>query len=102
MVKLAKEYGELEKILKPYREYREVTKQLTEMQSILDDLASDRDLRELAEAESPDLASRREALLQHLVGKLVTGDEAKIASVILEIRAGVGGEEASLFASELL
>jgi peptide chain release factor 1 len=102
MVKLAKEYGELEKILKPYREYRGVTGQLRETQSILADETSDGDLRELAEAELPNLTGKREALIQQLVSKLVTGDESKISSVILEIRAGTGGEEAALFARELL
>src|SRR5688572_2689979 len=55
MVKLAKEYGELEKVLKPFREYREVTTHLSEMQGILDDPAGDADLQEIAQAEVPEL-----------------------------------------------
>jgi peptide chain release factor 1 len=102
MVKLAKEHGELEKVLKPYREYCTVAGQLREMQSILDDPAGDADLRALADAELPDLVARREQLLAAMVEKLVTGDEAAISSVMLEIRAGTGGEEAALFANELL
>src|SRR5262245_6628010 len=102
MVKLAKEHGELEKTLKPYREYRSVAQQLNEAQGIIDDPASERDFRQMAEAELPDLRSRREALLQQMIARLVTGDEAAISSVILEIRAGTGGEEAALFARELL
>jgi peptide chain release factor 1 len=102
MVKLAKEHGELEKVLKPFREYRVVTGQLREMQGILDDPAGDADLQQLAEAELPDLAARRERLLAAMVEKLVTGDEAAIGSVMVEIRAGTGGEEAALFANELL
>jgi peptide chain release factor 1 len=102
LVQLAKEHGELEKTLKPYREYRDVTTQLVEMQAILDDPAGDPDLRELATAERPALAARREELIQRLVEKLVTSNEASISSVIVEIRAGTGGEEAALFANELL
>jgi peptide chain release factor 1 len=101
MVKLAKEHGELEKTLKPFREYRSVTQQLNDAQSIVDDPASDREFRQLAEAELPELKARREALLQQMIARLVTGDEAAISSVILEIRAGTGGEEAALFAGDL-
>src|SRR5262245_34929961 len=102
MVKLAKEHGELEKTLKPYREYRSVAQQLNDAQAIIDDPSSDREFRQLAEGELPELQGRREALLQQMIARLVTGDEAAISSVILEIRAGTGGEEAALFARELL
>ncbi len=102
MVKLAQEHGQLEKLLKPYREYRRVTDQYNESAEILADDEMDADLKELAEAELPELAERREALLAGLREKLVTGDEASISSLILEIRAGTGGDEAALFAGELL
>lgn len=102
IVRLAKEHGELEKLLKPYREYRQTTAQLQEMQAILDDHDADADLRELAEAEAPALATRRERVLNQMIEKLVTSDEAAVSSVIIEIRAGTGGEEAALFANELL
>lgn len=102
IVKLAKEHGELEKILKPFRDYRSVTAQLREMNEILADPKSDSDLRELAEAEMPALTQRREALLRQMIEKLVTGDESAISSVIVEIRAGTGGDEAALFAGDLL
>ncbi len=101
MTKLAREYGELEKIARPYRDYRQVTEQLNETLAILAD-GSDADLRELAEAERPELEARREKLLNDLKERLVTGDEGSIRSVILEIRAGTGGEEAALFAGDLL
>lgn len=102
MVKLAQEHGQLEKLLKPFREYRRVTDQLNESTEIIEDHDSDAELKELAAAELPELEQRREALLTELQGKLVTGDEASISSVILEIRAGTGGDEAALFAAELL
>ncbi|MFQ5807869.1 MAG: peptide chain release factor 1, partial [Phycisphaerae bacterium] len=102
VVKLAREHGTLEKILKPFREYRRVTDQINESHEIIADDHSDDELRELARAELPALEARREELLDELKEKLVTGDEASINSVILEIRAGTGGAEAALFAAELL
>jgi len=102
MVKLGREHGRLEKVLKPFREYRRATDQLNESHAIIADAGSDDELRELAEAELPELEARREKLLNELQEKLVTGDEASIHSVMLEIRAGTGGEEAALFAGELL
>ena len=102
MVKLAQEHGQLEKLLKPYREYRTATDQYNESVEIIEAADSDPELCELAEAELPDLETKRETLLQTLQEKLVTGDEAKINSVIVEVRAGTGGDEAALFAGELL
>jgi peptide chain release factor 1 len=72
------------------------------MPGILDDPAGDADLRQLAEAELPALAGRRERLIAAMIEKLVTGEESSIRSIIVEIRAGTGGEEAALFANELL
>lgn len=97
----AREHGQLEKTLKPYYEYRTVTKQLNELQEILD-AAADPDLCQLAQAELPDLRAKRETLLKTLQEQLLTGDDAKISSIILEIRAGTGGDEAALFARELM
>lgn len=102
VVKLANQHGLLEKILKPFREYRRVSEQINESGEIIEDPGSDEELRELARAELPELERRRARLLEELKEKLVTGDEASISSVILEVRAGTGGEEAALFAGELV
>jgi peptide chain release factor 1 len=102
IVMLGRELGQLEKVLKPYREYRSVSAQLAESVALCNDSATDAELRELAEGELPALTTRRDALCQAMVEKLVTGDEAKISSIIVEIRAGTGGDEAGLFARELL
>lgn len=102
MVRLANEHGRLEKVLRPYRDYRRVMQQLRESREILADREADRELRALAEAELPELEARRNRLLDELKERLVTGDEAAINSVILEVRAGTGGEEAALFAAELV
>ena len=102
IVQLAREHGGLEKILKPFREYRRIAEQLRESYEIIDAETPDPDLVELAEAELPELTEQREALLQQLQEKLVTGDEANVRSIIVEIRAGTGGDEAALFAGELV
>jgi peptide chain release factor 1 len=102
MVKLTQEHGRLEKLVKRYREYRRATEQLNELAEIIANRESDAELKELAEAELPGLQEQRETLLTDLQEKLVTGDEASITSLILEVRAGTGGEEAALFAGELL
>ncbi len=102
ITKLIREHGELERIVKPYRDYRTVTEQLNESYEIVDDEDGDAELQELAESEIPDLESRRASVVKTLEERLVTGDEAAIRSIILEIRAGTGGDEAALFAGELL
>ena len=101
MTKLAREHGELEKIAKPYRDYQRVTNQINESRQILAE-ETDSDLRQLAEGELPALEEERESLIQTLQERLVTGDEASVRSIILEIRAGTGGDEAALFAADLL
>jgi peptide chain release factor 1 len=101
MVQLAREHGELEKIARTYREYRRISDQLEESEQLAVD-NSDEELRQLAEAELPGLRARREQLLDSLKERLVTGNQAAVRSIILEIRAGTGGEEAALFASDLL
>ena len=62
----------------------------------------DSDLIELAREELPSLESRAEALLESLQGRLVTAEDRAVGAVILEIRAGVGGDEAGLWAGDLV
>ncbi len=100
--KLAVELGGMQRIVRPYLEYRKLTGQLAELRAILNDPSSDADLRSLAEAELPDVQARRDAIVHELQEKLVTGDEAGIRSIMVEIRAGTGGDEAALFAGELV
>ncbi len=100
--RLARERGGLEKTAEVYRDYRRASAQLAETRAIVEDGAADAELRELAQAELPDLEARRDALVRALQERLVTSDEATINSIIVEIRAGTGGDEAALFAGELL
>jgi peptide chain release factor 1 len=63
---------------------------------------TDADLAAMARAELPALESRADALLDELERLLVTSDDSRVGAVILEVRAGVGGDEAALFAGDLL
>jgi peptide chain release factor 1 len=97
---LLKERGHLDKLVAPFRELVRLRDEAEQARSLLEE--DDPELRELAEAEIPELTQRREKLLRGLQERLVTGDEALIRSVLVEIRAGTGGDEAALFARDLL
>ncbi|MFP4053159.1 MAG: peptide chain release factor 1 [Phycisphaerae bacterium] len=102
IIALSKERSRLERIVVPYREYRKLAGDRDEAMSILEDPDGDADLKELAAAEYEELKEQAENAIEHVKGLLVMSDEAAIGSVVLEIRAGTGGEEAALFAGDLL
>ncbi|HET6429869.1 MAG TPA: peptide chain release factor 1 [Phycisphaerae bacterium] len=102
IVAAAKEHARVGRVVVPYRQYRDLSGQIDGVRGLLDDPATDREMRELAEAEAAELAGRRDDLLEEITQLLVMSDSAEIDSVILEIRAGTGGDEAALFAADLL
>jgi peptide chain release factor 1 len=102
IVALAKEYARLARIAEPYRRYRELARQQEEAEAILADPASDAEMKQLAQAELEALADKTRQAVEYVKGLLVMGEEDEIKSVMLEIRAGTGGEEAALFAADLL
>ena len=97
--KAAKTLSELEPLVQKYREYKVVQKDFEGAEELVRE--SDADMRELAEEELKSLETRREALLQELKILLVPKDPNDEKNVILEIRAGTGGDEAALFAADL-
>ncbi|HSP99745.1 MAG TPA: peptide chain release factor 1 [Candidatus Dormibacteraeota bacterium] len=97
--RLAKERAELEPIVAAYREWKTVSRDIEGHKQLLE--SSDADIRELVKAELPELRARAEALQQRLTILLLPKDPNDDRNVVLEIRAGTGGEEASLFAAEL-
>jgi len=101
IVRLSKEHAHLRRLAEPYRKYLKIRAQIEEAESIIDDAAGDPDLRELAEAELPDLKAEADAIMEGLIDGLVVGEDANVDSVIMEIRAGTGGDEAALFARDL-
>ena len=98
---LAKERAEIEPVFRKYEEYKRVRKDLEEARHILADPRSEPDLRRMAEAEAEELAAREDALAGELRTMLLPKDPNDGRDVILEIRAGAGGDEASLFAQDL-
>ncbi len=96
----AKERADLEDIVAAYRAYKETTKELGETKTLLTDDV-DPELRELAEAEVTRLQARLADLKAHLQQLLLPQDPRDTRDVIVEIRAGAGGDEAGLFAADL-
>jgi peptide chain release factor 1 len=101
LVSLTKEQGKLMPLVSRYRQYRKTASQLDEARTILADPQQDAEMRELAEAEVETLTAQQAAVLEEIKNTLVMADDAAIDSVIMEIRPGTGGDEASLFARDL-
>jgi len=97
--KAAKALAELEPLVQKYREYKTVEEDLAGTTELAK--GSDADMRALAEEELPALTAKRDLLLQELKVLLVPKDPNDEKNVILEIRAGTGGDEAALFAADL-
>src|SRR5438105_10439947 len=95
---LMKERGQLLKSVQPYKELENVRKQKQDAQALL----ADPDMKAEAEAEVAALTKRETELLAFLEEMALSNDATSARSAIMEIRPGVGGEEASLFAGELL
>ncbi|MUO79444.1 peptide chain release factor 1 [Agrobacterium vitis] len=100
-VKLASEYSELQPVVKAIRELGLAEKEVADLKALLADKATDREMRDLAEMELPDVEARLEGLEKEIQIQLLPKDAADEKSAILEIRAGTGGSEAALFAGDL-
>ena len=102
IVALSKELAEIAAITKSIRTLRGVEKEIADCTALIDDASTDADMRAFAEEERPLLEEKRAALEQAIRIDLLPRDMADERGVILEIRAGTGGDEASLFAGDLL
>lgn len=98
--KLMKEMGEMDSLVQKYREYKKVKEELAEAKAMLEE--NDEELRDMAKTEITQLDGRIEELNEELRVLLLPKDPNDDKNVILEIRAGTGGEEAALFGSDLL
>lgn len=96
----SKEYRQLEKIVKPYEQYLKVLGDYEFAREAQN--GSDEDMKELARMELPGLEQKKEGLEKELTKLLIPKDPQDDKNAILEIRAGTGGDEASLFAGDLL
>ena len=100
--RLAKEYAELEPVVAGIRELRKRQGEMTELSELLADPETDAEMKALAEDELAGLKARLPKLEEDVKLMLLAKDDADARNVILEVRAGTGGEEAALFAGELV
>jgi peptide chain release factor 1 len=93
----SKALSEIQPLVEHFREYKSITTQIASAEEML----KDADMRELAQEELKDLHPRRDAIVAQIKVLLVPKDPNDAKNVVLEIRAGTGGDEAALFASDL-
>ncbi|MFZ0885568.1 MAG: peptide chain release factor 1 [Candidatus Acidiferrales bacterium] len=98
--KLAKTHADMAQMVAKYREWKEIEKGLQGTQQLLME-AEDADMKQMAHDEERELTARRETVERELKYLMLPKDPNDDKNVIVEIRAGTGGDEASLFAGEL-
>jgi peptide chain release factor 1 len=97
--KHAKTLSELEPLVERFRQYKSVTEEIAQTEELV--RTADAEMRDLANAELKTLEQRRDTLLSDIKMLLIPKDPNDEKNVMLEIRAGTGGDEAALFAGEL-
>ena len=97
----SKEYSDLNEIIKEAKDYNNFEKNKKDLEKIIDDKNSDEEIKELALTELEELKKNKEINEKKIKLYLLPKDEADTKNAIIEIRAGTGGLEASLFASDL-
>src|SRR5262245_14722338 len=100
-VKLSREFAELGPIVETVKTYHNIATEIENLNTLLADPGTDTEMRAMASAEKPALAERRAQLEQQIKLALLPKDAMDERNVIVEIRAGTGGDEASLFAGDL-
>ncbi|OGU33277.1 MAG: peptide chain release factor 1 [Ignavibacteria bacterium GWB2_35_6b] len=99
LIRLSKERSELQDIVEAYDQYNEVIKNISGNEEIIN--YGDKELSEMAEAELSDLYEKKSELEEKIKVLLIPKDPNDDKNVIMEIRAGTGGDEAGIFASDL-
>ncbi|MBO7316033.1 MAG: peptide chain release factor 1 [Paludibacteraceae bacterium] len=100
-VRLNKEYRELELLMEVYKEYSQLLKNIAEAKEILE-IESDPEMRDLAKAELDDLEPKVAPMEEKVKLLLIPSDPEDNKNAIVEIRGGTGGDEAAIFAGDLL
>jgi len=101
-VKLAREHAQLAPVIETARAYRQAQSRIGDADALIADTATESEIKTLAEEERAELKQALEQLDQDLRIALLPKDAADDSSAIVEIRAGTGGDEAALFAADLL
>ena len=97
----SKEYSDLNEIIKEAKEYLQFEKNKHELENLINDAKTEKDIKNLAKTELEDLINNNDKNENKIKLFLLPKDEADTKNAIIEIRAGTGGLEASLFASDL-
>ena len=100
-VKLSREFAEIDPVVAKIKAYREVAGEIADLEALIADPKTEAAMREMADDERQALADKRERIVEELRLALLPKDAMDERNVIVEIRAGTGGDEASLFAGDL-
>lgn len=100
-VKLSKEFSDLEPVVNNIRELKAAQNEFADLAELLADGDTDAEMKEMAEAEMPELREKIDALTAEIQVQLLPKDIADKKNAIVEVRAGTGGDEAALFAGDL-
>ena len=100
-VQITRELAEITPLIDAVKAYRSAVKELADTEALIADPATDAEMRDMAEAERDELTPKIEELVQEIRVALLPKDAMDERNVMLEIRAGTGGDEASLFAGDL-
>ncbi|MEE2700409.1 MAG: peptide chain release factor 1 [Bacteroidota bacterium] len=99
-VQLSKEYKDLDPIIKAYKEYKDLVGNITEAKDIINN-SDDVEMREMAKMELEENLPKKEQMDEEIKVLLIPKDPADAKNAVMEIRAGTGGDEASIFAGDL-
>lgn len=100
MANVARQHGSLAKLAGRYKRFKELLEELSELEEMA--ASNDSQEREMAEAEIATLTQEREEIWAELLDMTIGGEDANRTRCVMEIRAGTGGDEAALFAGDLL
>src|ERR1700686_4045817 len=100
-VRITREHAELNPLIDAVKAYRATNKEIADIEALISDPSTEADMRGMAEAERETLATRSTEFEQQIRVALLPKDAMDDRNVVLEIRAGTGGDEASLFAGDL-
>jgi len=98
---VSREQQKLQQMVADFRSYEKTTREIAEAQALSKDASGDPELKELAAGELPDLQRKHEQLHEKILYSMIPPEPSDSRNTVMEIRAGTGGDEASLFASEL-
>ena len=100
-VRITRELSELTPVVDAVKAYRAAASEIADLNALIADPKTESDMRAMADSERPQLEARRDELAQNIRVALIPKDALDERNVVLEIRAGTGGDEASLFAGDL-